>query len=168
MQLAKLLPLFFLALPTQAATISSETISIIDSTKNLGGMVASWSGSVDTLFTILKGSSSLLAATNAATMATKGYTSMNILEATALAQSTQNVEADTRATLKFFVAAKDKFQNIGVKPDILVILKAQQMAAKAFSDAITEKTPGLFQAMANKTASSIYSAFSDAIVALDK
>lgn len=167
MQLAKLLPLFLLALPTQAS-ISSETNGVIDATKNLGITITSWSGSASTFFQIVKESSALLTLTNAAALTTKASDPLGIVEATQLAGSTRNVDADTRATLNSFVAAKDKFDLVKVKEQVVAILKAQQVAAKALADALEAKTPALLQGMAQQTSASISSAFTEAIAAVSK
>ncbi|KAF7547004.1 hypothetical protein G7Z17_g8034 [Cylindrodendrum hubeiense] len=162
--------LFTLSLLTSTALASGATIIaaeavISDSTTALEDAVAAWDGSLGGTAAIVTLSDQLLSDTEDGTTVAEASAALSVSEAIDVATATNSLASVVEAALDTIVAAKSKFDALGVSSVILTTLQTQKAATVTFSDAVIDKVPAVLQGTAQTIVQPILDAFDDAIEA---
>ncbi|ORY56649.1 hydrophobic surface binding protein A-domain-containing protein [Pseudomassariella vexata] len=123
------------------AAIVTAMDSISQSNAALNSTIVSWNGDLLGTLPILTKSTTLLASLHDATKVAQASAQLNTIEAVTVAFATNDLVAETNLTLTNIIAARPKFDELLLRPIILLSLNQQKEASDEFSAAVVEKVP---------------------------
>lgn len=163
--LLKFLSLALLATPIIAdgAAVADAMNDINSLTLQVNSTVRSWSGDALGALPIIIESTQLLSAINNGTTTAEQSNNLTFAEALNVATVTITLVSNVLSTLDTIEAAKPKFANLLLGPEILLSLVLQKDATDKFQTAVVAKIPENLQSVAAVLVAPIDPAFSAAI-----
>ncbi|KAF2218530.1 antigenic cell wall galactomanno protein-like protein [Elsinoe ampelina] len=145
------------------ASILSATKSVTRSATTFNSTVASFTGDLPTILTILKQSTDLLISIKKGTLTAKSSANLTDAEALTLVGPTQDLVATVQSTLNTVVRKKPVFRRTLTQVVALVNLKAEKEASDAFGRAVVGRVPVGLQPFAEALIAPLGPAFDGAI-----